>query len=152
MKRIALMALLVALATGPLSSADITRGPTFAGQFITDAEAAVDFKVISRGGEPVKVRFNARGIPIRCEDEPALRRYDRLGVTAKFLSPRTFEGRIVAIPNEGFRELFKLQGRLLSDGRAQGFVFYFRDTGDEPETDDECSTEGLLRWTADRAG
>jgi hypothetical protein len=152
MKRIVVIALLVALATGPLSSAEITRGPAYSGQFVADSEAPLDFKVLSRRGEPVKVRFNGRGIPIRCEDEPVLRRYDRLGVTAKFLSPRTFEGRIVAIPNEGFRELFKLQGRLRSGGRAQGFVFYWRDTGDEPETDDECSTEGLLRWTADRQG
>jgi len=150
MKRIALIALLVALATSPLSSAGVTRGQTYTGQFVADPEATVDFEVIRRGGVPVKVRFNARGIPLRCEDEPAPRLYDRLGVTAKFVGPRAFEERIIPFPNGGFRELFKLQGRLLSDGRAQGFVFYWRDTGDETATDSECSTEGLLRWTADR--
>ena len=154
MKRVALIALLLVLATGPLSSGEITRGPTYAGEFVADPEATVDFELIKRNGVPSKLRFNARGIQILCEDDSRSRRYDRLGVEAEFLGPRVFEGRIIPIPNRGFQELFKLQGRLRSDGSAQGFVFYWQT--DSGETLDEkvveCSTEGLLRWTADRAG
>lgn len=155
MRRLAVFGLLITCAVVPLAAADPLRTATYRGALNDDPEASVAFELTTRAGVPTKAKFEADRFPILCEGDAAPLRISHPRVTVEFLGPRVFEGRVIPPPRGGLTELFKLQGRLLGDGRARGFIFYSRDgydPPDEPENDAECSTDGLLRWTADRVG
>ena len=106
------------------------------------ADASTLIRVtVSDEGRGQRAVFEAQNVPVLCADETTARR-EFLPITAKFENTKSFEGRRYNPPSEaGARQLFKMRGRLMGGGRATGFLFYF---------DEDCSTDGLLRWTAER--
>jgi len=92
--------------------------------------------------------------PFTCEGDATASTKSSPVIVAEFKGDRVFEGRLYLIPgpSNSAGEMFKVQGKMLGGGRAKGFFFWFFDPSDRPENFPECSSEGLLRWTAERVG
>ena len=113
----------------------------YEGALTADTAAMIRMSMSLDEGRGQRAVFEAQNVPVLCADETTARR-EFLPITAKFENTKSFEGRRYNPPSEaGARQLFKMRGRLMGGGRATGFLFYF---------DEDCSTDGLLRWTAER--
>ncbi len=131
----------IAVATTTLAIGQGAGERSYEGTLAADASTLIGVTIGFEGGRGQAAAFEAENVPVLCEGETTARR-DFLPITAKFEDTQTFEGRRYNPPSEaGARQLFKVKGRLLGGGRASGFLFYF---------DEECSTDGLVRWTAAR--
>lgn len=150
---VAIIALIGTLLAATLVSAKPTSSD-YAGEFAT-GHGMVAVEVLRRGGRPVEARFTATNVEVFCEgdSEPQLLTMKRL--RARFVGPRVFEGRVRPLPQPGESQtLFKFQGKLIGKAAVRGFVFYRDDPVDTPSEENvaECSTDGLLRWSATREG
>lgn len=131
----------IAVTSAAMAIGQATGERSYEGTLAADSSTLIAVTITLQAGRGQAASFEAENVPVLCEDETAARR-EFLPITAQFESRRAFEGRRYNPPSEaGARQLFKVKGRLLGGGRASGFLFYF---------DEECSTDGLLRWTAAR--
>lgn len=146
--------LFAALIVVPMAAGSGTAARPYQGGFVDDPEASVRFDVTVKDGVAKKAKFEAVNFAVVCEGEDSPRRMSFGPMSVRFVGPRVFEGRERPIPqDDGFQYLSKFEGRLLGGGRANGFVFYREDDYDPPagtENLAECSTDGLLRWKAER--
>jgi hypothetical protein len=133
----------------PVRPSEPTPG-TYRGTLAEDPAASIAFDVSPTG----EVLFRADQVPIGCEGSSSEQRYDFAPGTSQLLGGGFFEGRRRLLPDEetGFQELFKYQGVVRRDGSVHGFVFYASDLYDPATGPSQpgCSTDGLLRFTAER--
>jgi hypothetical protein len=138
-----LFATLVALCAAPIADSATPTVRSYTGSLRGYSETSVQLTVSDRGGEADNAAsVEARSVPTLCEGETDSQ-IDFPPISVHFFGRRTFEGqRYYQEPSAGARQLFKVYGRLVGGGQARGFVFYF---------DDNCSTDGLLRFVLARA-
>lgn len=148
----ALIALTALIWLVPLASAGSVSKRSYEGALSSDSAAPIEATVVMRGGEPRRATFQVQSFPFICEGDDSPRQKDSPVIEAAFNGGRVFEGRLYGPPGASNEagEMFKVQGKMLSDGRLKGFFFWFFDPEDYPENFPECSTDGLLRWTAER--
>ena len=113
----------------------------------------IRFSVERRGGENVRALFEARDIPLVCENDtgPDI---DFPPRSFRFLGPRVFQGQHYERQPNGDFSYYEVKGRLRSGGRATGYLYYLDEPYDPRGTEErvECSTGGQLyiQWSAQR--
>lgn len=127
--------------------------PQYRGEIRFDRTAEILLKVKSGGN---RVVFQAQDVKIYCDDRETR---TTIGPVSTRLRPDgTFEWDEYVLGGGSFAEndqSFRwVQGKLLGDGRARGFVFSMTDPWDPPDGANaaECSTFGERSWKAQRIG
>ena len=142
MASVAVAFLAVAMAVSIAIGQDAPVERFYEGTVGADPSVPIQVRLNVEDGQGQNAVVRAQNVPVRCAGETVETRNLILS-DATFLSNRIFEGRAYnpPPPGSGARQLFKVRGRLIGGGRARGFLFYF---------DTRCSTDGLLRWIAER--
>ena len=156
----------VSLGAPLLAAAAILHGPSeavakrssisYLGQASAGSASKIRLDVAMRSGRPQSATFDARNINLTCED----------GTSRDWVSPfdpiklgfhgsrRTFDGRRYEQAQPAASEIvMRIHGRLLSGGRAEGYLLVYVNPYDYPDqaNDPECtSTGGQQPWSAER--
>ncbi len=123
---------------------------SYAGQLIGYPDRNdIRFDVERRAGKNLRASFEARNVQLVCEDD-TFPFVDFPRLSFRFLGPRVFQGQYYERQPNGDYTYYEVKGRLLSRGRAAGYLYY-RDEPFDPrgtEERNECSTD--QNWRAQR--
>lgn len=123
----------------------------YSGHVVGDPDAAVSFRVKIADGERKRATFRAENIVVPCDDGTSERStFPPLSVA--FRGRNAFRGDDYLFSST-VEQYYEIAGRLLSRGRAKGFLFFISDQSDPPDDPAffaDCSTAAKVRWTARR--
>lgn len=139
-------------AEGEVSAGKSGLARAYVGQVGDDPAATVSL-IVEKSG-PRQARFEAENFEVQCDDGTTLRA--RIPPQDfSFQSKRVFQGERYSSMAMG-QVFYKVRGKLLSGGRAKGYILFIGDQFDPPggifSDDPDCSSRGRLRWTASREG
>lgn len=113
----------------------------------------IRFDVERQADKNLRVSFEARNVQLVCEDD-TFPYVDFPRLSFRFLGPRVFQGQRYERQPNGDWTYYEVKGRLRSNGRALGYLYYIEEPYDPPGTENraECSTGGQLiaPWRAER--
>ena len=148
---VALTIAAVGLATSAQPTQARLQNPDYVGNGVAqERELRIELKVKPREGTD-RILIQAARIPLFCDDDRD-RRLSPRPFPAKLNARGRFEKVNYFDERTSDQSMYWYGGRLLSETRAKGFVFYWSDPFDGPVGDSgpDCSTHGKVRWTAKR--
>ena len=130
------------------------RVVTYSGEMLGHPGSTLEIERHKRSGEDVRVEFGFNDVVLQCDDG-SIKDLDYLK-RAGFRGENTFQAKGVGLNLEtGNKAPFELKGRFL-DGLVRGYFEYEFIVADPPaegyENDPDCSTQGKVRWRAERVG
>lgn len=112
----------------------------------------IRFTIERQGDRNLSASFKARDVPLVCDNTFPDMDFPR--VRFPFLGRRVFQGQHYERQPNGDFTYYEVKGRLLSGGRAAGYLYYLDRPFDPPGTEDRlaCSTGGglYIYWQARR--
>jgi hypothetical protein len=156
-KALVLSGVLAGAVWSSFAAARKERPVRYAGSVASQTRSEVDIKVrkkVKPGPDRNKwILFEAIFVQ-SCEDGSK----DLTGGSAKlrFNTARRFRGTNTEVDDESNVQEFRLQGKILGDGKARGRLWNRLDRRDPPSPGfpdlPDCATDGWLSWHADRTG